>query len=818
MVDLSNMGITRLKNNFLNSSTVTQLDLSKNNIWEIKNGAFDSLPNLNFVNLTGNVFPFGNLNFTDFSAVETLVLDSSISNYEDKSVHTFHNDFIRDCDVISKRKYHNYGKKIVLLGSMKFFKVKKLYLRKNNIEKIILQDIVALSDIMPSITHLYLNENSLQSVDFLTSNFPSTLTHLHLENNGISSIKTNRSVNSLKVLTVDQNQIQSLCGAYQDCYGISMDMFEQLEYFSITNANLKNISPSSFKYSLALNYLNMSSNAIEIIEDNTFHNLINLETLDLNFNKLQTISYISGLKNLEYFSIAKNRISTLHKSDFDGLTNLKILNLSHNRLTEIISGTFDELVSLEKLDLSANKFKILLPDWISPKVSLKHLFLNDNSFKSWSSFSLMGIQSLQYVNVTGNPLNSTVTRLNLSKNNILKIENGAFDSLPNLNFVNLTRNLFPFGNLNLTNFTAVETLVLDSSICYCQDESVYTFYNDVREDCDIISTRKYESDEKTIVLLDSMKFSKVKKLYLRKNRIAEIILQDIEALSDIMPSITYLYLNENSLQSVDFLKKFPPTLTHLHLDNNQIGFIKPDRSSVNRLKVLTVDHNQMLSLCGANQDCPGILMDVFKQLEYFSITSVSLEYISTNAFEDFIQLNYLNMSHNLIPTFYNNTLSYLVKLKTLDLSFNNLRAIPYISGLKNLEYFSIAKNRISTLHKSDFDGLSNLKIFNLSHNRLTEINSGTFDELVSLEKLDLSANELEILSPDWIPPKVSLKHLFLNDNSFKSWSSFSLMGIQSLQYVNVTGNPLKLINIRALMTLPENTTVDIGNLNTMNYS
>ncbi|KAH0566678.1 hypothetical protein KQX54_003179 [Cotesia glomerata] len=888
VLDLSNTGVMRLRKSFVNSSLITHLYLTDNNIWKIDEGAFDYLPNLVYLNLTGNLIPLEELNFGGESSIETLILDRAINQHNNLEYYGSNDDCSR------VRNYRDQSPNVqnlfTLSISVKLPKLKKLYLRQNNIQSIDLQMVPPLTEIMPNVTHMYLSENSIDSIRFVNY-LPATLTHLFLDYNSVTNFEV-ESLKNLKTLTLDGNQIERLCNSYEYCLGLTLKTAVNLENLSVSRSGLQEIESDAFDNLQNLKKLDVSGNQLHKIVKHTFDNLTNLTTLKLDDNELVTLPDICSLKNLEHLSVANNKIRAISKSTFCGLSKLKVLNFSGNALQEISVGAFDELVALEELDLSKNAFVSLPDEWLSPELSLRRLHLNNNMFKSLASLSLSKSKNLQYINIGDNPLtlidikilttlpenstidigkiasvpigspsycktlhckleylsnenepssengcvkrvdlsnmgitrlknnflkSSTVTRLDLSRNYILKIEDGAFDSLPNLNFVNLTRNLFPFGNLNFTDFSAVETLVLDSSISYIEIKSVYTSFNDFHDDYEVISTRTYHDYEKTIVLLGSMKFFKLKKLYLRKNRIAGINLQDIEALSDVMSSITHLYLNENSLRSVDFLTKFPPTLTHLHLENNQIGSIKTDRS-VNSLKVLTVDRNQIESLCGAYQDCYGISMDMFEQLEYFSITYAGLKNISPSSFKYSLALNYLNMSSNAIEIIKDNTFRNLINLETLDLNFNKLQTIPYISDVKNLEYFSIVENGISALDKLNFDGLTNLKILILSHNRLTEIISGTFDELVSLEKLDLSANKLEILSPDWISPKVSLKHLFLNDNSFRSWSSLSLMGIQSLQYVNVTGNPVKLINIRALMTLPENTTVDIGNLNTMNYS
>ncbi|XP_057337576.1 chaoptin-like [Microplitis mediator] len=888
ILDLSYMGIMRLKNNFVNSSTTTHIDLSYNNIWKIEDGAFDSLPNLKYLNLSKNLFAFGNLNFTNLSAVETLVLDESINNNECSqwydNYYYHRNQLIPDC----KREYSNENT-ISPVVSMKLSKLKKLYLRQNTIRKINLQSITSLNDIMPSLTHLYLSKNELSSVNFL-KNFPPTLTHLYLENNHISEFNFDSFLNSLKVLSLDGNKIRTLCSSYQNCIGMSLQVFGQLQNLSISNGNLKIIESNSFKYSSTLISLDLSNNRIREIANNTFHYLTNLKTLILNVNQLGTIPNICDLVSLEHFSISHNSIKSVGVSSFCSLLKLKKLNLSNNALDEIIPGSFDKLDSLEELDLSENKLVNLATNWISSKINLQYLNLRNNLFVQFSSLSLSGIQSLQYVNIGGNPLkliniktlkalpenttvdigsmsqvfelmlrnilmlniswcisvhcmmerfpgengsenilnlsnmgimrlknnfvnSSTITHIDLSDNNIWIIEDGAFHSLTNLKYLNLSKNLIPFRNFNFVNLSAVETLVLDRSInnieCSHWYDDDYYFENSKIPDCKLENHKDY-----TIAPVGSMKLSKLKKLYLRRNGIRQMNLQNITSLSDIMPSLTHLYLSKNELSSVNFLKNFPPTLTHLYLDNNHISEFRID-SFPNSLKVLSLDGNKIRTLCSSLQNCTGMTLQSFGQLQNLSISNANLEIIESNSLKYSSTLIALDLSHNRIREIASITFHNLTNLKTLILDVNQLGTIPNICDLVSLEHFSITYNKLKSVNKSNFCSLSKLKKLILSNNVLTKIASGSFDKLNSLEELDLSNNKLVNLATNWISSKINLKNLNLGKNLFEDFSNLSLTGTQSLQYVNIDGNPLKLINTKTLKALPENTTVEFGNVCTL---
>jgi Leucine-rich repeat (LRR) protein len=91
---------------------------------------------------------------------------------------------------------------------------------------------------------------------------------------------------------------------------------------------------------------------------------------------------------------------------------------------------FDKLINLKSLSLRKNltKFdgKIL-----TPLTSLKELDLSENKMKTLQTSFLKGISP-------------TVSKLILMQNQISEIQNGAFNELPNLTFLNLQNNSLNF--------------------------------------------------------------------------------------------------------------------------------------------------------------------------------------------------------------------------------------------------------------------------------------------------------------------------------------------------------------------------------------
>lgn len=155
-------------------------------------------------------------------------------------------------------------------------------------------------------------------------------------------------------------------------------------------------------------------------------------------------------------------------------------------------------------------------------------------------------------------------------------------------------------------------------------------------------------------------------------------------------------------------------------------------------------------------------------------------------------LEHLNLQGNRIASISSEPLN-LQKLKTLDLSYNQLKEIP----------------------RHTFTVMSSLLSLNLSHNpHLALIPVSVFHPLSKLQKLDISFTSIKVLSPELFFKTLSLTHLFIQNNGitelpetmFQSLSNLitldlsenqitnirigSFMGLSSIKYVNLSKNKL----------------------------
>ncbi|CAL4084475.1 unnamed protein product, partial [Meganyctiphanes norvegica] len=167
-------------------------------------------------------------------------------------------------------------------------------------------------------------------------------------------------------------------------------------------------------------------------------------------------------------------------------------------------------------------------------------------------------------------------------------------------------------------------------------------------------------------------------------------------------------------------------------------------------------------------------------------------------------LIHLDMSNNVLKGICKNCLENLRELKVLDLSSNELSAIPQVSfdsnvalqPLQSLRELYLQYNKISILHNRAFFGLSALNILNISSNLIVALPPDIFNETTGLQELYLQNNSLSVVAPGLF---AALSHLTILDMSVNQLSSEWLTadtfrGLVRLVVLNLSNNRLAQVN------------------------
>lgn len=167
-----------------------------------------------------------------------------------------------------------------------------------------------------------------------------------------------------------------------------------------------------------------------MLEKGGLLNITSLTKLILANNSIHTIgkNCWEFTQRITQLDLSDNRLSEITIGTFDMLSKLRELNLRGNRISSIGSGALNATYNLESLDLSSNSISATIEDSYGPFAALTQLDyfnVNDNHIKAINKNAFLGLISL--------------TRLDLSRNNITTIQDGAFDqrTLPQLQYLDI---------------------------------------------------------------------------------------------------------------------------------------------------------------------------------------------------------------------------------------------------------------------------------------------------------------------------------------------------------------------------------------------
>lgn len=146
------------------------------------------------------------------------------------------------------------------------------------------------------------------------------------------------------------------------------------------------------------------------------------------------------------------------------------------------------------------------------------------------------------------------------------------------------------------------------------------------------------------------------------------------------------------------------------------------------------------------------------------------------------------------------------ELQVLDVSFNELRALPDVWGasrLRRLQQLNLQHNNISSLANNALAGLSSLRILNLSYNHLETLPADAFAGNKELREIHLQGNELYDLPKGLLHRLEQLVVLDLSGNQLTSHhvDNSTFAGLIRLIVLNLANNALTRIGSKTFKEL-----------------
>ncbi|XP_060032648.1 leucine-rich repeat-containing G-protein coupled receptor 4 isoform X2 [Erinaceus europaeus] len=340
------------------------------------------------------------------------------------------------------------------------------------------------------------------------------------------------------------------------------------------------------------------------------------------------------------------------------------------------------------LDISMNNITQLPEDAFKNFPFLEELTLQNNQLKTVPSEAIRGLSALQSLRLDANHITSVpedsfeglaqLRHLWLDDNSLTEVPMHPLSNLPTLQALTLALN--KISSIPDFAFTNLSSLV----VLHLHNNKIKSLGRHCFDGLDNLET-----------------------LDLNYNNLVEFP-QAIKAL----PSLKELLFHSNSISVIpDGAFDGNPLLRTIHLYDNPLSFV--GNSAFHNLSDL---HSLVIRGAGMVQRFPNLTGTV--HLESLTLTGTKVSSISSNLCQE------------------------QKMLRTLDLSYNNIKDLPSFDGCHALEEISLQRNQIHQVKEGTFQGLISLRILDLSRNLIHEIDSRAFARLGSITNLDLSFNEL----------------------------------------------------------------------------
>ena len=324
------------------------------------------------------------------------------------------------------------------------------------------------------ITHLYLSENNIFSIDINTFSDLKYLHELHLDRNKLEELQPGvfNGLLNLKSLLLWTNQLSALDSTV-------FRGLVKLEKLVLNDNKLRFLPGTLIQDLVNLKDVQLAQNLLVTLDSTFFHGLTGLHTIILKQNHLTSLptGIFSGLGNLLHVSISEsyqletvphslfqsgkklkelymnhNRLGLLPVEIFHGLSQLDLLTLNKNLLQRIEFGTFQGMSALRLLYLHHNLLTRLSSGIFQDLGNLTGLALAFNELNSLEDHAFKGLHSLQILTLHYNKLKTIpakifddlrkLTLLRLNSNQLSKLDADVFGNLVKLSFLDISNNSF----------------------------------------------------------------------------------------------------------------------------------------------------------------------------------------------------------------------------------------------------------------------------------------------------------------------------------------------------------------------------------------
>ncbi|XP_051160683.1 chaoptin isoform X1 [Leptopilina boulardi] len=497
---------------------------------------------------------------------------------------------------------------------------------------------------LPDLEFLDLAYNDLNEFDFNYFDQVGTL----------SSFKVNVSHNEISHLSMNASM-------YTSTINMGSILNSNIKVLDLSFNNITDIVKMYFRpVEYSLTHLYLSHNELNNVTQGVFGNMPHLQWLDLSYNELMEIDFdcFRNTKNIQVLFLSWNNIMDIPAETFRQLKKLRIVDLSHNRLRTLPDNLFNEAY-IESLDLSHNQF-MRLPIKVMSMTAAASLSSLD---LSWNLLS--GVHSTDAIfRLRG------LTWLDLSYNRLVRLDDGIFSDLHNLDYLDLSHN---------------KQLILEQrgrTFHGLEDSLLFLGLSNI-----------------SLLSVPDLPFHRLQTLHLAHNELASVPAE----MAANLTSLRYLDLSYNDLTVVPLITHALPELKSFNLAYNPITIITNTSflgvaDSLEELDIrgLTLSIFEAGALCKASK-LRTLLITAYTEIKRFNFPNL---------------LEYNHGLKNLFIHVHNETSlekemkgKFPVKLYNFTFSGRNFKHLhnDILMGMKSPHlHFGLRNTSISTIHRDLF--------------------------------------------------------------------------------------------------------------------
>lgn len=591
--------------------------------------------------------------------------------------------------------------------------------------------------------------------------------------------------------------------------------FNGLSQLMIMNSNFTHIryffSPARMrKEKMLSDFTSLSLNfcGVNHIASGAFNDMKGLKHLDLGFNDIHEINFVSDLpKTINSLNLTNNKITNVNFELF--CLHLNILDLSFNRISIFHVPKKPRSFPITKyLYLNDNYIKKIeiQPSKFNPHLSALSLNLANNNLTNVTvnctdsyriyevHFDLMILsQALTDLNILSNPnyrISSTYMIVSgnplvaLDKKKFSKIYDSSYMDFSNCSLTNINPNTFQASNFQFLNFSLNNlTLLEDNSFALSYIGILDLSYNCIEN------------------IVNGFNDASIRHLKLSHNNIREInakSLGNMRFLYDLDLSFNNISSNENSFANLGH------SLSNLSLANNFLKKLDNQTfHNLSKLLILNLENNLLEII-----NC--MVFQPLKSVREINLANNKLTTITSQLFSN-LPLTIVTISKNYLETIEDKAFHRLNSIRNIHINENHgiltieAAAFSELSGSNPLN-IHLRQSKVAKITSDVFSKISNFKLLDLNQSSLASISLSSHDEYLNLNKLIVTFNG--VLQQKSFLATPFLRQLVFCNSNIENIEERAFQGLFNLTIIEFQNSTIHNMSIGALRGLYSLQTLD----------